>query len=335
MNKPLFTVFVIAYYPPKYLTIVVESIMNQTYDNLEIILVNHAAHTDTVDYINKVRDADHRIKIINYEYNLITASPPESGIIVWNKVLSVSKGKYILHISDDNVLSNNYIEKMVGLFENNKECTTAAGQVVTIDCNGEIETKKIENGVRTSNYRPIYMPGHLLALDRLRKGRSRMFSSPGGGSIFAIKKSALVDAGGYHKGVERGIDFGIVPFGITGFDEDAVFYWRHHSRQLNQELLETGCVGSKENLDLIEDCNIYGKWKVFGDSVANYVVKELVRIEYKNAAWWLVKQLYRFRIKSAFSLFSAVGFKPYFIFIAIPFFMVIQLKKIKNIWIFK
>ena len=66
MNKPLFTVFVIAYYPPKYLTIVVESIMNQTYDNLEIILVNHAAHTDTVDYINKVRDADHRIKIINY-----------------------------------------------------------------------------------------------------------------------------------------------------------------------------------------------------------------------------------------------------------------------------
>jgi glycosyltransferase involved in cell wall biosynthesis len=321
MNNPLFTVFIVAYYPPKYLTIAVDSIINQTYKKLEIILVNHGAHIDTVVFLNKVKDVDDRVKIINYDHNLYIPSDPMRIIDPWNKVLDVSTGEYILQLSDDNILSKNYIEKMVALFCENKACTTAAGLQTAIDSEGKIEKK-----IRDSDYRPRYMPGRFLALDRLRNGKSKMFASPGGGSVFAIKKKSLVDAGGYHKEVEQAIEYGIVPFGVTGFDEDAVYYWRHHAEQTNKLASAYGWIGAKERLDMIKDHGIYNRWKVFGNSEAEHVVKEITRKTYKNVAWWTVVNLLRRRIKPSFRVYFSISFSPYVTFFAIPYFTAIQLK---------
>ena len=320
MNKPLFTVFIVAYYPPKYLPIAVKSITNQTYKNIEIILVNHGAHVDSINYINKVQEADDRVKVINYKHNLYTPSDPMRIIEPWNKVLEVSTGEYIMQISDDNFLSDNYIEKMVKLFQENKECTTAAGLITSVNSKGEIK------GNRISNYRSRYMPGHFLVLDRLRSGKSTIFSSSGGGSVFAIRKESLVDAGGYHKEVDDSIEYGIVPFGITGFDEDAVYYWRHHAQQTNKKASEYGWIGAKEKLDMVEDQELYERWRVFGDSTANHVVKIITKNLYKNVAWFTVSNLFRFKIKPSFRIYTSIGFHPYIAFFAIPYFMFSQLK---------
>jgi len=323
LNNPLFTVFVVAFYPPKYLPIAVESIMNQTYDNLEIILVNHGAHINTINYINKVSKKDNRVRVVHYEHNLYSDSDPMSIVSPWNKVLEVSTGEYIMQIADDNILSNNYVEKMVKLFQENKECITAAGLVTSIDSQGRAQ---YDSSTRESNYRSRYMPGHVLILDQLRKGKSPLFSSNGGGSIFAIKRELLVNIGGYHKAVEEAIEFGIVPFGDTGFDDTAVYYWRHHSQQTNKKFSKMGWIGSKERLDMIKEHEIYKRWKVFGTSKANYVVKTIVDNTYKEVAWKFVENLFMFNIKAAFRIYNSVNFQLYATFILIPIFMSIQLK---------
>ena len=51
-----------------------------------------------------------------------------------------------------------------------------------------------------------------------------MFSAPG--TIFSFRKDALIKYGGFHRSPELGQLYGIVPFGVTGFDEEAIFYPR-------------------------------------------------------------------------------------------------------------
>lgn len=47
-------------------------------------------------------------------------------------------------------------------------------------------------------------------------GTQTMYTAPG--TIFTIKRDVLIQTGGFHRAMEDGHLYGIVPFGITGFD---------------------------------------------------------------------------------------------------------------------
>jgi len=79
-------------------------------------------------------------------------------------------------------------------------------------------------------------------------------------------------------------------------------------------------------LDMIKEHEIYKRWKVFGTSKANYVVKTIVDNTYKEVAWKFVENLFMFNIKAAFRIYNSVNFQLYATFILIPIFMSIQLK---------
>ncbi len=64
MQNPLVTVC-ISVYGEKYIAEALESIINQTYKNLEIIVVNDASIDNTLPILESFKMKDHRIKIIN------------------------------------------------------------------------------------------------------------------------------------------------------------------------------------------------------------------------------------------------------------------------------
>ena len=60
-QKPLFTVILETYYRPKLLKQAVDAIRRQTYDNLEIILINNGATSETIEYLYATENSDERV----------------------------------------------------------------------------------------------------------------------------------------------------------------------------------------------------------------------------------------------------------------------------------
>ncbi|MFD1552173.1 glycosyltransferase family 2 protein [Putridiphycobacter roseus] len=94
MNTPLISVIIPAYNCAQYIGEALLSIVNQTYKNLEIIVVNDGSTDETLLAIQQVNDP--RIKVLENTSN--------SGIIfTLNKALKEAKGKYIARMDGDDI----------------------------------------------------------------------------------------------------------------------------------------------------------------------------------------------------------------------------------------
>lgn len=108
MNNDLISVVVPCYNVEKYLERCVDSIINQTYQNLEIILVDDGAKDGTPDLCDKLALTDSRIKVI-HKVNGGLSDARNAGIAVAN-------GRYITFFDSDDWIEpdtiNTAIEKM-------------------------------------------------------------------------------------------------------------------------------------------------------------------------------------------------------------------------------
>lgn len=96
--------------PKEYLTMAIESILNQTYNELEFIIVNNGGNNydDLVEFQKK----DSRIKVIN---NAITMELPEA----LNLAIKQATGKYVARMDSDDFAMPKRIEKQVCFMEKN------------------------------------------------------------------------------------------------------------------------------------------------------------------------------------------------------------------------
>ena len=267
--SPKFTTILHTYNRPAFLRQSASALLEQTYEHIEVILINNGATEETREVLHEFESKDKRVRLLHFKENQYKPWDPHRMIdVCFNSALEMSTGDYIWHQDDDDFIAEDYIEKMVTLFQGNGNCTSAAGLVALIDGQGDIMANENPRG---SNYRPRYMPGHILALEALR-GSSVMYGYPG--QIFSFKRDALLKYGGFHRSYESHQLYGIMPFGITGFDETAYFYWRRHEGQLNKILSANGWIGTKEMFSLANDLGLEDKWKIYGDDTARYVVKK-------------------------------------------------------------
>ncbi len=109
MRNPLISVIVPVYNIEKYLPRCIESIRKQTYNNLEIILVNDGS-TDTSGTIcDEFAKKDERIRVIHKE-NGGSSSARNAGI-------EVAKGEYLGFVDSDDYIESEMYEKMVYAIE--------------------------------------------------------------------------------------------------------------------------------------------------------------------------------------------------------------------------
>lgn len=297
---PLFTTIMDTYYRPAMLREAINALFRQTYDNLEIILINNGATKETIEYLYEVAALDKRVKLLHFKENQYSPDDPVKMLdTCLNPALKMSTGDYILYQSDDDSIADDYVEKMVALFQGNPECTTAAGLTVSINTEGNVIPEP-----RISNFRLRYIAGHTLALDYLHGGK--MFSSPG--TIFTIKRDSLIKAGGFHRCIEQSHLYGIVPFGVTGFDETAILYWRRHDSQLNKQLSARGWIGTDIAFALLKDWEIERRWQVFGKDAAREVVIRIENKIYENAAKWFAINLFFLRFPASWRIASKIWY---------------------------
>ena len=104
MNKPKISVIVPVYNVDRYLEICIDSLINQTYDNLEIILINDGSTDDSKLICEKYLKLDKRIKLINQK-NKGVSSARNNGI-------RNSSGEYIVFVDSDDWVDLDYFERL-------------------------------------------------------------------------------------------------------------------------------------------------------------------------------------------------------------------------------
>ena len=107
--SPLISVVVPIYKVEKYLDKCVESLVNQTYKNLEIILVDDGAPDNCPEMCDKWAEMDHRIKVIH---------KPNGGLSdARNAGMKEVKGEYVAFIDSDDYVAVEFIEKLYNVMK--------------------------------------------------------------------------------------------------------------------------------------------------------------------------------------------------------------------------
>ncbi len=101
--KDLISVIIPVYNVEKYVERCLDSVIAQTYKNIEIIVIDDGSVDSSVSIIKKFKDK--RIKLIVKGYNSGQSDSRNIG-------LSLAKGKYIGFIDSDDYVDLNYFEKM-------------------------------------------------------------------------------------------------------------------------------------------------------------------------------------------------------------------------------
>ena len=110
----IISVIVPVYNVEKYLDKCVQSILNQTYDNLELILVDDGSTDNSANICDKYIKLDSRIKVIHKENGGVSSAR--------NKGLDIAKGEFILFIDSDDCIHPQMIEVLYeGIKKNNSD----------------------------------------------------------------------------------------------------------------------------------------------------------------------------------------------------------------------
>lgn len=110
--KPLVTVILPVYNVEDYLKESVESVLGQTYDNLEIILVDDGATDSSGSICDEFSKNDKRIKVVHKKNGGLNMAR-KSGF-------EVSTGDWITFVDSDDVIDKNYVEYLLEGVERHK-----------------------------------------------------------------------------------------------------------------------------------------------------------------------------------------------------------------------
>ena len=105
---PLVSVCIPTYNSQSFILDTIESVLQQSYQNLEVIICDDCSHDQTVEIIRSIQDA--RIKLFQNETNLGIEGN-------WNKTLLKASGHYAKVMGADDILASDCIQKQVAVFE--------------------------------------------------------------------------------------------------------------------------------------------------------------------------------------------------------------------------
>lgn len=109
MNVPIVSFVIPSYNFAAHITECVDSILNQTMSEIEVIVVNDGSTDNTKDILETLSQKDVRVIPINKENEGVSKAR--------NTGLLKASGKYVAFVDADDYLAPDYAEYMVGMAE--------------------------------------------------------------------------------------------------------------------------------------------------------------------------------------------------------------------------
>lgn len=210
MEKPKITVYVVSHNHEKYLSDAIESVLRQSIDGWEVLLIDDASEDKCMDIINLYK-GDDRVQIFQ------TKGIGLPGVC--NLALEKAKGEYIIRLDGDDILDENILLVLSKYLDNNQESALVFPDYFLIDEFNEIFAHERRH--------KIFDASHVVDI-------------PPNGACTMIRTKVLKEVGGYREdlGAQDGFDMWskISQKYGAGNVNLPLFYYRRHRENLTNDV---------------------------------------------------------------------------------------------------
>ena len=228
-QKPLISVITPTYNDEKFIAQCIVSVLEQTYSNLELIIVDDASNDRTPHIINGYVDQDRRIKFIRHNENW--------GIYrlgdTYNQALKIARGELIGILEGDDFWPGDKLEQQATLFDNPRIVLSWGKAAITDETGGIL------------GFRPMRKMNEELASNSptgriLKELLYRNFIPP---VSVLMRKNSLLSIGGFqHRSYLQFVDYPtFLAMSLQGefcFVDRVTGYWRRHRSQITAKFCE-------------------------------------------------------------------------------------------------
>lgn len=165
---PLVSVIMPSYNSKKYIKKAIDSVLEQTYSNFELIIVDGNSTDGTLDILDEYKKQDRRIKVIQDEGRGIGAAL-QLGC-------QIASGKFIARMDSDDIAINTRFEKQLKIFHSIPNLILVASPVIYINEDDSIVGYSFPYTNKRIIQEKVYLIAHPTVM---------------------MKKDAYVKAGGY------------------------------------------------------------------------------------------------------------------------------------------
>ncbi|NLU91937.1 glycosyltransferase family 2 protein [Chitinophaga sp. Ak27] len=220
INNPLVTVFMAAYNGEAYIEKAIQSVLNQSFTNFELLIINDGSTDRTLDIIRQFTDP--RIRLVHNDGN-------KGLTFTRNRGIEEAKGQYIAILDCDDIALPDRLKTQISFLASHPDIAICGGQAIAID----------ESGEQTGNL-------NVIAGDNISP--ELVFHNTFINSTLIIKRSAMLEAGGYRDyspAEDYDLSYRIsLRHPVANLNEVLVYYRLHgnniskvqHERILNAEL---------------------------------------------------------------------------------------------------
>ena len=130
----LISVIIPAYNHEKYVQETIQSIINQTYQNIELIIIDDGSKDSTWQKIQEMKQAcENRFSRVVFK-----TRENQGSCKTLNQLISITKGEYLYIIASDDIAKTDAIEKEYNFLSKNPEYALCVGNNEIIDFNSKV-----------------------------------------------------------------------------------------------------------------------------------------------------------------------------------------------------
>ena len=169
VRKPFISVVMPVYNAELYLVDAIESILRQTYQNFEFIIVDDASTDSSWKILKKYAAKESRIKIYRNFYTMKAAKTVE-------RAMQLATGDFIARMDADDISLPSRFEKQIAYLQSHRKTIAVGGQCILIDKNGQTIGEKRFPLTFKEIYKyifqfcPAQQPTLMIAKNRLPEG---------------------------------------------------------------------------------------------------------------------------------------------------------------------
>jgi glycosyltransferase domain-containing protein len=187
-NQPKISVVIPTYNRPHLIGRAVKSVLNQTYKNIEIIIIDGSTNDETEEVIQPYL-TDSRINYI-HQKEIHTRTDRRFIAKARNKGIKAAKGKYIAVLDDDDFWCNNEkLEKQINFFKELPDYVVSGGGIIVVN-------------EKNQEIRRCLCPE---TDEEIRK--AMLFNCPFWHTTVVFKKDAWMEVGGYDEIIDFSEDW--------------------------------------------------------------------------------------------------------------------------------
>jgi glycosyltransferase involved in cell wall biosynthesis len=143
MPTPIISIVLPTYNGSRYIRKSIESCLQQTFKDFELIIVNDCSTDNTVNIVNEYCSKDSRVKLINNNFN-------KKLPLSLNIGFEQAQGKYFTWTSDDNYYAPEALEKMIQILETDHSIDLVYTDYYIVDENDRVRGERKFGNVHES-----------------------------------------------------------------------------------------------------------------------------------------------------------------------------------------